>query len=108
MDNRKGNISPGYLQAQLKTAKTIVLTKNDLLERLKVFGLRGNDDYELYSNIDLADDSPLVTNKVWLGLKEFAYYDVKTVLQISLVHYNANLKRLQKQILKTGEIIYVK
>lgn len=84
------------------------LTKNTLVERLIVFGSRANEDYELYSDIDLAIDSPLLTKKEWLDLKEFAYYDVRTVLQISLVHFNTNPERLQKQILKTGKIIYVK
>jgi predicted nucleotidyltransferase len=84
------------------------LTENRLVERLIVFGSRANDDYETYSDLDLAVDSPLLTKKEWLDLKEFAYYDVRTLLQISLVHFNTNPERLQKQILKTGKIIYVK
>lgn len=84
------------------------LTKNSSIHRLIVFGSRAHTDFEKYSDIDLAIDAPLISKRNWLLLKEIAYYDIKTVLQISLVHYNSNPIRLQNRILTTGKIIYVK
>lgn len=78
------------------------------VNKIIVFGSRAFGDYEKYSDLDLAIDAPLLTKGEWLKLKEYAYYDVKTVIQLSLVHFNTNPIRLQKHILTTGKIIYVK
>jgi predicted nucleotidyltransferase len=84
------------------------ICKSSQIHRLIVFGSRAHDDYEQYSDIDLAVDAPEITKQEWLNIKETAYYDVRTVLQISLVHYNTNPQKLQNNIINTGEIIYVK
>lgn len=86
----------------------VELSEYNQVERLIVFGSRANNDYESVSDIDLAVDAPLLTKKQWLDIKELAYYDVKTLLQISVVHFNKNPKKLQKHILTTGKLIYVK
>ena len=84
------------------------LSENEFINRLIVFGSRANSDYKEYSDLDLAVDAPLISKKNWLDLKEYAYYDVRTVIQLSLIHFNTNPSRLQNQILTTGKIIYVK
>ncbi|OMQ12887.1 nucleotidyltransferase domain-containing protein [[Flexibacter] sp. ATCC 35103] len=84
------------------------LAKNINVNRIIVFGSRANSDYNKYSDLDLAIDAPSITKIEWLQIKEYAYYDVRTVIQISLIHYNINPLRLQNQILTTGKIIYVK
>ncbi|MDF0715755.1 nucleotidyltransferase domain-containing protein [Muricauda sp. 334s03] len=87
------------------------LTKTASIEqvdRMIVFGSRAFLDHENYSDLDLAIDAPLITKKEWIILKEIAYYEVRTVLQLSLVHWNSNPVRLQEHIVKTGKIIYVK
>ena len=84
------------------------ICKSSQIHRLIVFGSRAHNDYQQYSDIDLAVDAPEITKKEWLNIKETAYYDVRTVLQISLVHYNTNPQKLQNNIINTGEIIYVK
>lgn len=84
------------------------LSTIDCVKRIIVFGSRANSDYEKFSDLDLAIDAPQLKKIDWLRLKEEAYYDVRTVLQISMVNFNTNPIRLQNQILITGEIIYVK
>jgi len=42
----------------------------------------------------------------WISLKEDAYYDVKTILQISIVNFISNPTRLQERIIKNGMVIY--
>ena len=84
------------------------LTSIDCVKRIIIFGSRANSDYEKFSDLDLAIDAPNIEKRDWLRLKELAYYDIRTVLQISMVNFNTNPIRLQNQILKTGEIIYVK
>lgn len=84
------------------------LSKNNNVIRLIVFGSRANADFTKYSDLDLAIDAPSITKLEWLKIKEYAFYDVRTVIQISLIHFNTNPIRLQNQIVNTGKIIYVK
>lgn len=84
------------------------LSQNEKVKRLIVFGSRACGDFEKFSDLDLAVDAPELTKKEWLFLKEQAYYYVRTVLQISLVHFAHNPMRLQERIIKDGVIIYGK
>ena len=82
------------------------LTQNILIERLIIFGSRAMGDYEEYSDLDLAIDAPQMGRGEWIQLKENAYYNVKSVLQISLVNFAQNPERLKKRMIQEGKVIY--
>ena len=82
------------------------LTGHENIERLIIFGSRACGDYDTYSDIDLAIDAGNFDRKDWVTLKEVAYYEVRTVLQISIVNFVKNPIRLQNRILEDGFIIY--
>jgi len=84
------------------------VTLNKDIERILVFGSRAHDDYETYSDIDLAIDAPNISKIEWLKLREYVTYDLRTVLKISLVHYSTNPINLKERIINTGKEIYVK
>ncbi|WP_101756627.1 nucleotidyltransferase family protein [Oceanicoccus sp. KOV_DT_Chl] len=76
------------------------------VDRLIIFGSRACNDYDKYSDIDLAIDAESFNREDWIRLRMTAYYDVRTVLQISIVNFVSNPSRLQNRILEDGLIIY--
>ena len=82
------------------------LTCNIGVERLIVFGSRACGDYEQYSDLDLAIDAPSFNRVDWVRIREKAYYDVRTVIQISIVDFASNPMRLQERIMNDGVVIY--
>ncbi|PHS30501.1 MAG: toxin-antitoxin system, toxin component [Sulfurovum sp.] len=82
------------------------LTGHGKINRLIIFGSRACGDYDAYSDVDLAIDAENFDRKDWVTLKEVAYYEVRTVLQISIVNFVRNPNRLQNRILEDGFIIY--
>ena len=76
------------------------------VNRLIIFGSRACGDYDKYSDIDLAVDAQEFDREDWVKLRETAYYEIRTVLQISIVNFVKNPKRLQSRILQDGCIIY--
>ena len=78
----------------------------DEVNRIIIFGSRACGDYEKYSDIDLAIDAERMSNESWVKLRELAYYEVRTVLQISIVNYFKNPERLKIRMLEDGRIIY--
>lgn len=76
------------------------------INRLIVFGSRAFLDYEKFSDLDLAIDAPTINKLEFLLLKEYVTYDLRTILQISLVHYNTNPHNLKTKIRETGKVIY--
>ena len=78
------------------------------VERIIVFGSRAIGDYETYSDLDLAIDAPTIRRMDWLKLKEFAAYDLRTVIRVSLVHFSSNPNKLKERITETGKIIYAR
>jgi predicted nucleotidyltransferase len=84
------------------------ISENDHVERIIVFGSRALGDYETYSDLDLAVDAPNITKYEWLKLREFATYDLKSLIRISLVHYSTNPHKLRERINHTGKIIYAR
>lgn len=84
------------------------LSLNEKVNRIIVFGSRAIGDYEKYSDLDVAIDATNLSKSEWLKMKEFAIYDLKTVLRISLVDYSTNPPKLKERITQTGIIIYEK
>ncbi|PWH81231.1 nucleotidyltransferase domain-containing protein [Brumimicrobium oceani] len=84
------------------------LAKNRNVERIIVFGSRARDDYEEFSDIDLAIDCPNMTKYDWLKLKEFVTYDLNIFIRISLVPYHLNPTELKERIITNGITIYEK
>lgn len=84
------------------------IASNKMVDRIIVFGSRAFGDYEPYSDLDLAIDAPNITKYEWLKLREYATYDLRTILKISLVHYSSNPQKLKDRIKKTGKIIYAR
>jgi predicted nucleotidyltransferase len=78
----------------------------DEVNRIIIFGSRACGDYEEYSDVDLAIDAEVMSSESWIKLRELAYYEVRTVLQISIVNYFKNPDRLKARILEDGKIIY--
>lgn len=78
----------------------------DEVNRIIIFGSRACGDYEKYSDVDLAIDAEGLGHEGWVKLRERAYYEVRTVLQISVVNYFKNPDRLKNRILENGKIIY--
>lgn len=76
------------------------------VSRLIIFGSRACGDYEQYSDIDLAVDAENFNREDWIELRETAYYQIRTVLQISIVNFSKNPIRLQNRILTDGFVIY--
>ena len=84
----------------------ISLSKNTHVEGLIIFGSRAIGDFEPYSDLDLAVDAPNIFRLEWLKLKEYATYDLRTLIKISLVHYSTNPNKLKERIVKNGIVIY--
>lgn len=82
------------------------ISKHQFVTKIIVFGSRAIGDYESYSDLDLAIDAPDISRHEWLKFKEFATYDLKTLIRISLVHYSTNPLRLKTCINQTGKVIY--
>jgi len=84
------------------------LSKNQYVERIILFGSRARNDFEEFSDIDLAIDCPKMSRYEWLKFKEFVTYDLNIFIRISLVPYHRNPQELKERILKTGITIYEK
>lgn len=82
------------------------ISKQESVEKIIVFGSRAFNDYEKYSDLDLAVDAPSMTKYEWQKLKEFAIYELNSFIKVSLVHYSTNPEKLKERINQTGKIIY--
>lgn len=82
------------------------LALNQNVKKIIVFGSRSLGDYEQYSDLDLAVDAPDMSRFEWLKIKEFAVYDLRSLIRVSLVHYSSNPEKLKERINKTGVVIY--
>ncbi|MFH6964694.1 nucleotidyltransferase family protein [Flavobacterium plurextorum] len=82
------------------------ISKQEGVEKIVVFGSRAFNDFEKYSDLDLAVDAPTMTKYEWQKLKEFAIYELNSFIKVSLVHYSTNPEKLKERINQTGKIIY--
>lgn len=82
------------------------LALNKYVDKIILFGSRARDDFEEYSDIDLAVDCPTMPKYDWLKLKEFVTYDLNIFIRISLVTFHNNPQELKERIIKTGIILY--
>lgn len=83
-----------------------IISRQQSVNKIVVFGSRAIGDYEKYSDLDLAVDAPTMTKYEWLKLKEAAIYDLNSFIKISLVFYSTNPDKLKDRINKTGKTIY--
>jgi predicted nucleotidyltransferase len=81
---------------------------NSNVDRIILFGSRSRDDYEKYSDLDLAVDCPNMSRLEWLKLKEFVTYDLKIFIRMSLVSYHSNPSEIKERILNSGIVLYEK
>jgi len=84
------------------------LSMNRNVEKIILFGSRSRDDYENYSDIDLAVECPKMPKFEWLKLKEYVTFDLNIFIRISLVPYHLNPKVIKNRILNAGIILYEK
>lgn len=82
------------------------LLNDETINQIIVFGSRALGDYDVYSDLDLAIDAPLMTKFKWLKLKEYVTYDLNVWINISLVNYALNPIKLKQRINETGVVIY--
>ena len=82
------------------------LAKDFRVSKLIIFGSRACGDHEEFSDVDLAIEADAFCRADWVALREKAYYDVRTVLNISVVDFLRNPERIRKHIIKNGVIIY--
>lgn len=97
-----------YISSIGKTEFSFIetLAKNKSVNKIILFGSRARNDFEEYSDIDLAVDCPTMTKYEWLKIKEYVTYDLDIFIRISLVPFHNNPKELKERILKTGITIY--
>lgn len=84
------------------------LSMNTYVDRIILFGSRSRDDYEKYSDVDLAVECPNMSKFEWLKLKEFVTYDLNIFIRISLVPFHSNPCDIKERILNTGIVLYEK
>lgn len=84
------------------------LSMNSNVEKIILFGSRSREDYEKYSDVDLAIDCPNMSKFEWMKLKEFVTYDLNSFIRISLVPFHSNPSEIKERILNTGKLIYEK
>ncbi|KKL06801.1 hypothetical protein LCGC14_2592380, partial [marine sediment metagenome] len=54
------------------------LSNHKKVSRIIIFGSRACDDYDKYSDIDLAVEAQEFDREDWIKLRETAYYDIRT------------------------------
>ena len=84
------------------------LSMNINVVRIILFGSRSRDDYEKYSDVDLAVECPNMSKFEWMKLKEFVTYDLNIFIRISLVPFHSNPAEIKERILKSGIVLYEK
>jgi predicted nucleotidyltransferase len=77
----------------------------DKIDRVILFGSRARGDENTYSDVDLAFDSPNITQSDWLAIIN-VLEELPTLLKIDAVNYNEVSAELRRQIDLQGVIIY--
>ena len=86
----------------------------DVLEKLAsfpevsfilIFGSRAFGDSDERSDLDVSISAPSVSRRRWLEMRRVAE-DAKTLLQVSLIHFDSSPPALQKRNLQEGVIVY--